>query len=106
MLENCKLKKIKFHTFHTFTQVMTLLLKSSADKRLTVNFHYSHLEATFGTKFIKIRDNKFCASSWRLLHSSGVGLMKSLKIRNFQKMCYWTADLGSNLGPSIYSCPL
>jgi hypothetical protein len=59
---------------------MTLLLKSSADKRLTVNFHYSHLEATFGTKFIKIRDNKFCASSWRLLHSSGVGLSEKLEI--------------------------
>ena len=24
--------------------------------------------ATFGTKFIKIRDKKFCANSWRLLH--------------------------------------
>ena len=35
---------------------------------LTVNFHYSQLEATFGTKFIKIRDKKFSANSWRLLH--------------------------------------
>ena len=34
----------------------------------TVNFHYSQLEVTFGTKFIKIRDKKFCANSWRLLH--------------------------------------
>ena len=33
-----------------------------------MNFHYSQLEATFGTKFINIRDKKFCANSWRLLH--------------------------------------
>ena len=33
-----------------------------------MNFHYSQLEATFGTKFIKIRDKKFSANSWRLLH--------------------------------------
>ena len=33
-----------------------------------MNFHYSQLEATFGTEFIKIRDKHFCGSSWRLLH--------------------------------------
>ena len=33
-----------------------------------VNFHYSQLEATFGTKFIEIGEKKFCARACPLLH--------------------------------------
>ena len=43
-----------------------------------MNFHYSQLEATFGTKFIKIRDKKFCANSWRLLHRLLADLPRSI----------------------------
>ena len=32
---------------------------------LTANLHYSYLEATFGTKFIKIGDKRFSVNSWR-----------------------------------------
>ena len=56
-----------FRPFYTFAKHRRPRWCSN-ESCYTVNFHYSQLEATFGTKFIKIRDKKFCANSWRLLH--------------------------------------
>ena len=52
---------------------------------LTANLHYSYLEATFGTKFIKIRDKIFSVNSWRLLHRLVNKCLLTVYLNEFKK---------------------